>query len=234
MDDATKAARRWVVLLGVAFEGGLILVALLTGWMLGQPALATFSWNLNDALLGVAATVPPLLVFLACLRWPIGPLRRIKQFCAEVLRPALAPCSVAELALISLLAGLGEEMLFRGVLQRACAAWSGDRWVGLAAASVLFGLAHAITLTYIVYAALMGAFLGWLWLATGNLLTVVVVHTLYDFAALLYLLYGMGPSASPMEQREGEAPAEPGAPGSAGASPSLPGTSEGREANPAQ
>jgi uncharacterized protein len=36
-------------------------------------------------------------------------------------------------------------------------------------------------------AALMGAYLGWLWLLTGNLLTPIIAHAVYDLAALLVL-----------------------------------------------
>ncbi len=87
-----------------------------------------------------------------------------------------------------MLAGVGEEMLFRGVFQAAFEFWSDSPWVALALASVVFGLMHAVTGGYVVLATLMGAFLGWLWLINGNLLTVVVAHGLYDFLALLYLL----------------------------------------------
>jgi membrane protease YdiL (CAAX protease family) len=184
--------RRAIMTAAVAVEGGLVVVALGVGWLLGVPALATFSWDSGHVLLGLAATVPPVLVFLAALRWPIGPLRRIKHFCEDVLRSLLAPCTVLDLAIISLLAGLGEEMLFRAVLQAAFADWTGNVWIGLGLGSVVFGLVHAITFTYVVYASLMGVYLGWLWLATGNLLTVVVVHAVYDFVVLVYLLYGSG------------------------------------------
>ena len=211
MDGEGMSARRWIVLLGLAVEGGLVFAALLTGWLMGRDALATFTWSASDALWGLVATVPPLLVFLACLRWPVAGLRRIQQFCEEVLAPALASCSFAELALLSLLAGVGEEMLFRGVLQPACADWLGGPWLGLAAASVLFGLAHAVTFTYVVYAALMGAYLGWIWLATGNLLTVIVIHSVYDFGALIYLLHETG------TKRKARASAEPDLSGSADA-----------------
>jgi membrane protease YdiL (CAAX protease family) len=34
---------------------------------------------------------------------------------------------------------------------------------------------------------LMGAFLGWIFLVTENLLPVIITHGLYDFLALAYL-----------------------------------------------
>jgi membrane protease YdiL (CAAX protease family) len=180
--------RRYRVLgLVVLVEGGLGVLALALGWLLGRPPLATWAWAVDAALEGVAACVPMLLLFLVCVSWPVGPLARIKQITRQVIRPLFASCGVIDLAGVALLAGLGEEMLFRGVLQAALADWLGT-WAGLAAASLLFGLLHAITPTYAVLATLLGAYLGWLWMASGNLLAPVVAHALYDFVALLYLV----------------------------------------------
>jgi membrane protease YdiL (CAAX protease family) len=78
-------------------------------------------------------------------------------------------------------------MLFRGVVQGRLARWLGP-WQGLAAASLLFGLLHPISLTYVLLAAAFGAYLGWFWMTTDNLLAVIVTHALYDFLALVYLL----------------------------------------------
>ena len=183
--------RMTVVLLAILVEGGLIVLAWGLGWLLGVPPLQNFAWEWRGALWGLAGTVPMILLFLALMRWPVGPLGRLKRFSEEVLRPLLSPCSVADLAGIALLAGLGEEMLFRAVLQGAFTRWSGP-WVALALASALFGLLHAVTVSYAVLAALMGAYLGWVWRATDNLLVPVVMHGLYDFFALLYLLRGPG------------------------------------------
>src|SRR5262245_35987037 len=188
--------RTTVIVLAVVVEGGLILLAWVAGWGLGPRRLATFFWEARGAAWGAAATLPMLALFFACLRWPVGPLRRLAQLTDEVVRPLLGPCTLLDLAGISLLAGLGEEMLFRGVLQAVLDRWTGSAWVALAGASVVFGAAHAVSLTYAILAAVMGAYLGWLWLATGNLLTVVVAHALYDFVALVVILRGPG-SAQP-------------------------------------
>ena len=111
----------------------------------------------------------------------------VKQFTEEVIRPLFAPCTLFDLALIALLAGLGEEMLFRGILQPALGRWLGP-WPGLVLASVLFGLLHPITGTYVVLAALIGAYLGYLFDLRQNLLVVIVAHALYDFVVLACLV----------------------------------------------
>jgi membrane protease YdiL (CAAX protease family) len=201
--------RLTVVLLAILVEGGLIVLAWVLGWLLDEPPLAQFRWDARDALRGVVATVPLLLLFLALLRWPVGPLGRIKQFSEEVLRPVLARCSLLDLFGISGLAGLGEEMLFRGVAQGFFSHWLPPA-LAVALASVVFGVLHAITFTYAVLAACMGAYLGWLWIATGNLLVPIVTHALYDFVVLVYFLRGPGSGAATGPATPGSGEESPG------------------------
>jgi membrane protease YdiL (CAAX protease family) len=179
--------RSLMVLLAIVVEGGLILAAWGLGWLFRKPPLEKFFWDLGEAALGAVAALPLLGLFFVCLRAPVGPFRRINKFFEDVLEPLLSPCTLIDLAGISLLAGVGEEMFFRGVLQAAFTGWMGV-WAGLALASVLFGLLHAITPTYALLAAVMGAYLGVLWHFSGNLLTPILAHALYDFLALVLLL----------------------------------------------
>jgi len=179
--------RLMVVLLAVGVEGGLVVMAWLLGAWLDHPPLRTFVWDWNAAWRGMVATLPLLLLFVLLMHWPVGPLRGIKRFTEEVLRPILMPCTLVDLIGIALLAGLGEEMVFRGVLQPAFEHLLGP-WGALAAASVLFGVMHAVTRTYAVLATLMGAYFGGLLMLEGNLLVPVIVHGLYDLVVLLYLL----------------------------------------------
>lgn len=191
-ESDAETRRQTIILLAVLFEGGLLAAASLLGWMIDQPPLRFFAWTLPAVLWGVVATLPMLVLFFLFLRWPIGPLKRIQRFSEDVLRPLLAPCSLIDLLGISVLAGLGEELFFRGVLQEAFTRWF-NVWVGILLSSVLFGLPHAITFTYALLATVMGAYLGCVWLyADHNLLVLVIAHALYDFIALVWLLRGPG------------------------------------------
>jgi membrane protease YdiL (CAAX protease family) len=181
-----QSTRRLVLVLALICEGGLVGVALLLGWLLGQSPFAHWHWSWNDVALGAAASLPMLALFLSLLRWPLGPLKKIKHFTDEVIRPVFGVCTLWDLVLISLLAGVGEEMLFRGVVQPALSDWLG-LWAGIVVASLLFGLAHPITPLYVVLAAGLGFYLGWLWLVTDNLLVVIAAHAIYDLAALLFV-----------------------------------------------
>ena len=178
-------------LTAAAFEGSLVAVAMALGWLLNAPPLATFRFDGHDVIVGIAATLPPLGLFWLCLKCPWQPLRNITQILDETLVPLFRDCQIVQLAIIAALAGIGEEMVFRGVLQPAIAeAIGGSRgaWLGLLIAAALFGLLHSITPTYAILAGLIGLYLGWLWLACGNLIVPITSHGLYDFVALVYLV----------------------------------------------
>jgi uncharacterized protein len=176
-----------VIMIAVFFEAGLAPFSLLLGWVLGHPPLEHFVWSIPDALWGVLAAIPLIALFLAMLYWPVGPLIKLKELCEEEVIPLFATSSWSELALVALSAGVGEEMLFRGVIQASLADWLGTGW-GLVLASVLFGVLHPISILYIIIAGLLGFYLGEIWIHNQNLLTVMVTHTLYDFVALGYLI----------------------------------------------
>jgi membrane protease YdiL (CAAX protease family) len=203
-----RSARNMIVFLAILIEGGLVLISLALGWLFDHRPLERFALSLPGALMGLAGAVPIVAMFFVIFRWPVGPLGGLKRFSEQVIRPLMAPCSLTDLVGISCLAGLGEEMLFRGLIQDLVAGPLGA-WGALALASVLFGLLHAISLTYAVVATLMGAYLGGLYLLTGNLLVPVIAHALYDLVVLVWLLYGPGAAeffeAAEQEAREGEA-----------------------------
>jgi len=182
-----KPGREVIIIFAVFFEAGLAPLSLVLGWLFGHLPLERFVWSMPDALLGIVATIPLVLMFLAMLRWPIGPLARVKKFCDTEVVPLLDQSSWSEIALISLSAGVGEEMLFRGVLQTSIGSSLGIGW-GLVLASVLFGLFHPISPTYMIIATILSIYLGAVMIAQQNLLTVMVIHALYDCAALGYLL----------------------------------------------
>ena len=181
--------RRDILLLAVGLEGGLGALAAAVGWLIDCPPWHGLHGDVQDTLLGVYATLPLLFIFLLCVHWPVGPLKRIKAFADDVIRPWFRSCTLFDLATVALLAGLSEELLFRGLLQDLVSRWF-HPWLALACASLLFGLLHTITPTYALLATLMGGYLGWLYLRTGNLLVAVVAHALYDFCALAYVLKG--------------------------------------------
>jgi membrane protease YdiL (CAAX protease family) len=144
-------------------------------------------------VLGIAVAFEGGLAALALRsRWP--PLVRLREMIRHVVAELFARFTVADLAIVSVLAGIGEEALFRGFLQTALAGRLGT-WTAVAVTSLLFGLAHFVSLTYAVYAAAVGVYLGVLLVVCDNLLVPVVVHAVFDFGALTYLVHVRRPGA---------------------------------------
>jgi membrane protease YdiL (CAAX protease family) len=135
---------------------------------------------------GVAATVPLLLALRWCLRTTWRPIARLIAEVNERLGPLFAGTTTRWLVLVALSAGIGEEALFRGVLQTALSDPL-PTWAAIAAVSALFGVAHWVNLTYALLAGAVGAYLGVLYLVTDNLLAPIVAHALYDLIALSVL-----------------------------------------------
>jgi uncharacterized protein len=160
----------------ILFEGSLIGVAGGVGWWFGVEPLASLAWNLRGVAWGVAGTLPMFALFLLGNRYAVGPLKKIKQFLIDALGPSLVACRWYDLLLVAAVAGLSEELLFRGVLHPLI----GHIW-----SNILFGLVHFITPVYAVLAGLLGGYLGWLLNASENLLAPIIAHGLYDFLAFL-------------------------------------------------
>jgi membrane protease YdiL (CAAX protease family) len=142
------------------------------------------------------ATAPLLLALWWFLRTDWPPASRLVALVTDKLAPLFRGAGVPELALLALLAGVGEEALFRGVIQSALAGWL-PVWLALVLTSMVFGVAHWVSTAYAVVAGVVGLYLGSLYLITQNLLAPIVVHALYDFVALLVLVrLKPAPSAS--------------------------------------
>lgn len=91
------------------------------------------------------------------------------------------------LILLSVFAGVGEELLFRGAVQGWLAEHTGPI-TAVIAASLLFGLVHYVSFTYFVIATGLGLVLGMAYAITDSLLLVMVWHGVYDMVALFCLL----------------------------------------------
>lgn len=173
--------------IALAFEFGLGVLAIVLALLFGLRPWLDLDWSPSALLLAVAATVPMtgLIPLVSRARWQWA--RKLRRLIAEKLLPLFSGLRWWAIALIALAAGIGEELLFRGVVQSGLVGLTGPA-VALIIASLLFGAAHALTPAYLVLATAIGMYLGGLHLATGNLLVPILVHFLYDWVALVWLL----------------------------------------------
>jgi uncharacterized protein len=191
MADTTD--RSHFLRLAAIFEGGLIFVALGLGLIFRVDPFTDFHLDGTGVALGVAAALLPFLAVLASERFRFSALERIKRLVLDLLGPSLVACRWYELVFVAAVAGIGEELVFRGVLQRLFERWfdwRGWGWIaGLAASNVIFGLLHFLTPAYALLAGLMGVYFGLVMDSTHppNLVTAMIAHGLYDYLAFLLL-----------------------------------------------
>jgi len=88
-----------------------------------------------------------------------------------------------QIVLISALAGLSEELLFRGALQSWLEGLTGV-YSAIFLSSLVFAALHAMTLYYFVTAFLLSVFFGYLFHLTHSMLLLVTVHAIYDVIAI--------------------------------------------------
>ena len=182
-------------------ECALLTIAFAVGWLAGISPLEHLRLSVAGVLAGFLAAVPMLALLFWCLRTEWGPMRRLVVLVEDRLGPHLANASAGGIVLLALLAGIAEELLFRGVVQ----VWLAERfplWLALAGASLLFGVGHWLSLSYAVLAAAIGAYLGLVFVITGDLLAPIVAHAVYDVVALFALARRAGtalphPASSP-------------------------------------
>jgi hypothetical protein len=170
--------------LGALFQGGIVFVACILAWFMTEPFWRNMVFNARAIGMGVLFTLPMLGAFI----WVIGSsstrfnqMRRDFDLVIGLLRKL----TIFDVLIVSLLAGVGEEALFRGVLQTILAGWAGPVTAVLVS-SVLFGMVHFVSTTYALYASVIGFYLGSLYLGSGNIVVPMVAHFLYDFLAILY------------------------------------------------
>lgn len=177
----------------MTFEAGILILALALGGWMDLRVLPDLGGPWRDVLGGTVAAIPMLLAMIWMVESRNTIWLDIRQVVEQMILPSLRNLRLWQLASLSALAGLGEEALFRGILQTKVAAHL-DATLGLILASAAFGLAHALTPGYALLAGGMGLWLGWLYLWTGDLMAPVLCHAVYDFAALCYLLKVHKPS----------------------------------------
>ncbi len=169
------AQTRYGVILGII----MIVVALIwVGVLRGRDVREWFPlahWQ-SDLLLGAVIGTAFGLGAWKLLDW-IPALKYVEQIILASLE--MDAMGYSHAIVFGLLAGIPEEILFRGAMQPA---------IGVVIAAVIFGAFHAINLSYFLYATGAGILLGRLTDATGGLWAPIAAHTLIDAVMFMLLI----------------------------------------------
>ncbi|QFT54488.1 CPBP family intramembrane glutamic endopeptidase [Microbulbifer sp. THAF38] len=168
-------------------QGGCLLLAAI-GFGFSEVALPAFesailssvAWGILGALLSFVA-----VVVLTRSHNRVG--RALRWHCGR-LAPIFSKMPLVQLVILSIAAGVCEELLFRGFLQTWLSQLSSPL-LGLFVASLIFALLHWASLIYVLLIFVFGLILGYAYQVSGSLLGVIVWHAVYDFFALAALAY---------------------------------------------
>ena len=196
------------------FELAIGLVGLVVAWVVGIDArayigeLESFTWQSLgiDLGIGLIASLPMLAAISLMMKIPHESIAAIKRLADAPTMKALLSLSTAELLTLSVCAGIGEELAFRGCLLPMITALPdvtgnlhnhysvGDSFTlavpallgaAVVISSIGFGMLHPITKLYVAVATLMGAYFAMLLILTESLVVPIIAHAAYDAAQFL-------------------------------------------------
>lgn len=136
--------------------------------------------------LGMVLLVHGLEIFR--FRW----IEDASEIAEKHLQVLLRGCSFWHVIALSLSAGVGEELLFRGWLQGTLVRelevfGTGGIAFAILLASLMFGIVHPLSRGYVAVATVLGVILGVTAYWTQNIFTAIIGHAVYD--AILMILF---------------------------------------------
>lgn len=201
----SPAFQRWGFV-GIVAGNELLLITaptLLFAWMFRYHWRETFAWRrasgaelIGAALIGMG--VLPWVYGLAALQqrfWQQDP--ETARATMQLLFPALMQHPLLTALAVGLLAGVCEELLYRGPIQTALARRL-PAWLALGFGAFLFAVAH-LDIHGLLFRTGLGVLLGWIVLRGGSIFPAMVTHAVADavhFGLLGSILHEAGPQGS--------------------------------------
>lgn len=198
--------RRWL-LISFSLFGGLALATLLASGAFAAPLLTEVqAWPWVAWLLGVLAAHPTVTAgvlaglaigFIAVTVLAIISVRKEGEEVVSVGDVhAILPRNRQELVLgglLSINAGVVEELLFRLALPALLFATTGNAVVAIVVSLLLFGLMHSYQgLTGIIVTTVLGAIFMAIYVLTGSILVTIIAHALIDLRSLVLIPMAIG------------------------------------------
>ncbi|MGH2416515.1 MAG: CPBP family intramembrane glutamic endopeptidase [Microcystaceae cyanobacterium] len=165
-----------LVVMGVT---AVILLIIAKLWQnLGSVSMLSVQLTYAALLLGIGMAL--LITVASSIIYRLWPAYR--RSADTYLELVISPLIWPDLIWLGLLPGLSEELLFRGVMLPAL----GFNLSAVIISSLVFGILHLSGIQqwpYVVWATIIGFFLGYSALITGNLLIPIVAHIITNFVS---------------------------------------------------
>ncbi|MBK3518673.1 CPBP family intramembrane glutamic endopeptidase [Carboxylicivirga marina] len=101
--------------------------------------------------------------------------------------------------MMSILPAIGEEWLFRGLLQRYLGDWINNKHIAIFLTAIIFSAVHMQFLTFLPR-FLLGIILGYIFIFSGNLWLAIIAHFTNNFMAIIaYIVMSNNEEHSPLD-----------------------------------
>lgn len=148
-------------------------------WTLDEAWLPLVGWRALAVSAGLGVVLTALVVLST--RLTVSRLSWAQRLHLD-LRPVASGLSTGQIAVIALFSSLGEELLFRGLLQP---------WLGVLPTAVVFGLCHQMPgearWVWVTWTTAVGLAFGVIFAATGSLLGALLAHAVINALNLAFL-----------------------------------------------
>lgn len=117
-------------------------------------------------------------------QWMKNKEDELGQLTIELLTMKTVGAFIINLLMIAILPAIGEELIFRGCLQRLISRWSKNKHIGVWLAAIIFSAIHLQFYGFFPR-MLLGALLGYLYVWTGNLWISILAHFVNNASAVI-------------------------------------------------
>ncbi len=123
-----------------------------------------------------------------------GKLKEMEERAGKLTEAFLDSDSITQftinLIMIAIIPAIGEELLFRGVIQRILCEWTGNNHIGILIAAIVFSAFHLQFYGFLPRLA-MGIFFGYLFLWSRSLWLPILAHFINNgLAVTIYYIFG--------------------------------------------
>jgi len=131
-------------------------------------------------------------VFPASLKWLESSSKQAQAAYDNIIKQLMSVKRVTQLlvvfTMVAILPAIGEELLFRGVLQRNLYEWSKKSWLAILLSGLIFGLMHFEFYNFFAL-CFMGFVLGWIYDVTKNIWLTIFLHFTNNAVSFLAMYF---------------------------------------------
>lgn len=131
-------------------------------------------------------------VFPASFKWLESSSRQAQAAYDNIIKQLMGVKSVSQVVIVftmvAILPAIGEELLFRGVLQRNLYEWSKKSWFAILLSGLIFGLMHFEFYNFFAL-CFMGFVLGWIYDVTKNIWLTIFLHFINNAVSFLTMYF---------------------------------------------